>query len=239
MKNREKKSIFKAKEYLLNVIFLSEKLNLFTFKVIHKKKLLECKDLQYKYIKIGATTSSRTGGKNALTNEFHLCALCSHILTEPITLICGCTFCKSCLAEYQSSMLAAGGQKPAQQSRQQVQQCPHSHDESMRKRKHDESTSSQPSPKSLRCFTCGNAHEHNSLESIKPNVIITKLVEKYWSSLLEIRHLRNDIRSYICHRIEHPQNDDANFDFDMFDSMLNSAYTLGTYSYPITLYYRE
>ena len=32
--------------------------------------------------------------------QFHICPLCSHCLLEPITLTCGCSYCKSCLNEY-------------------------------------------------------------------------------------------------------------------------------------------
>ena len=34
------------------------------------------------------------------TPQFHICPLCSHCLLEPITLTCGCSYCKSCLNEY-------------------------------------------------------------------------------------------------------------------------------------------
>merc|ERR1712127_209860 len=36
------------------------------------------------------------------TAEFFTCPLCCHCLIEPVTLVCGCSFCKNCLTEYNS-----------------------------------------------------------------------------------------------------------------------------------------
>lgn len=38
--------------------------------------------------------------KKKKSEDFYLCNLCSHCFSEPITLSCGCTFCKKCLTEY-------------------------------------------------------------------------------------------------------------------------------------------
>lgn len=46
---------------------------------------------------VSTSNSSSSGNSNC---EFHLCALCSHCLVDPVTLTCGCSFCKLCWAEY-------------------------------------------------------------------------------------------------------------------------------------------
>lgn len=37
---------------------------------------------------------------NKKSEEFYICSLCSHCFLEPVTLSCGCTYCKKCLTEY-------------------------------------------------------------------------------------------------------------------------------------------
>lgn len=52
------------------------------------------------------TTSNNNENNTHNTNlklrssEFFVCSICCHCLYEPITLVCGCSFCKSCLNEF-------------------------------------------------------------------------------------------------------------------------------------------
>ena len=52
------------------------------------------------------TTQTTTQTPTPSDSEFHLCKLCLHALTEPITLVCGCSFCKQCLNEYNALLLS-------------------------------------------------------------------------------------------------------------------------------------
>jgi hypothetical protein len=42
---------------------------------------------------------------NKKSTEFFTCPLCTHCLYEPITLVCGCTFCKNCLNEFNLTLI--------------------------------------------------------------------------------------------------------------------------------------
>jgi len=50
----------------------------------------------------GSSKVSQTSNNNnkLKSTEFFICPLCNHCMYEPITLICGCSFCKSCLNEF-------------------------------------------------------------------------------------------------------------------------------------------
>jgi hypothetical protein len=47
-----------------------------------------------------SSTGSDSGPTKLKSSEFIVCSLCCHCMYEPITLICGCSFCKSCLNEF-------------------------------------------------------------------------------------------------------------------------------------------
>ena len=168
--------------------------------------------------------------------DFHLCPLCSHCLFEPVTLVCGCTFCKKCLKELNSDMSSLQA-KVSHHQQKQPQHRPtstwldssdsESNDEPFRgfllKRKFNRSNhaSSRLEADNFRCYNCGKDHDHNSLNILRQNVLLTDTVDKFWSKNVEIRKLRNDIRNYICFCLESNMQE---FDLDKFEYMLKDAY---------------
>lgn len=139
-----------------------------------------------------------------------------HCIVEPITLVCGCTFCKACLIEYNSLSTTTSGLQ------QELNLEEHPLENATRKIKRklkSQSTCSTPT-----CFNCSKSHEQNTSDYLKQNVLITKLVEKFWKQNVEIRKLRNDARNYVAYCIE--ENYDS-LDFNKFEYIFNSAYTLG------------
>ena len=170
--------------------------------------------------------------------EFHLCPLCSHCLFEPVTLVCGCTFCKKCLKELNCDMSSLQLKFSHQQLQQQQQKPQYrsaatcfdssdseSNEEPTRgfllKRKINRSNQTTRQLDNFRCFNCGKDHDHNSLNILKQNVLLTDTVEKFWNKNVEIRKLRNDIRNYICFCLENNMQD---FDLDKFEYMFKDAY---------------
>lgn len=154
------------------------------------------------------------------SSNFHLCSLCSHCLCEPVTLTCGCTFCKACWAEYVAWSRRRGGNS-AQCARSQA--C-----SSAAKRKMTEDVNEgDEEGKPVRCPVCARAHEHNTLGFLRPNVTVVQCVDKMWSHNVEIRRLRNDARAYACHCIQRAATaKPADFDINLFDYLFNAAYTL-------------
>ena len=149
--------------------------------------------------------------------EFHLCRLCSHCLVEPITLVCGCTFCKKCLKELNNACYS---------SQQKISLFDLTDSDlsvanvSVLKRKFNQCTK-RSQIDWYKCYSCGKEHDHNSLTHLKPNVLLSDLVDKFWMKNIENRKLRNDIRNYICFCLEHNMHD---FDVSKFEYMLKDAY---------------
>lgn len=181
--------------------------------------------------------------------DFHLCALCSHCLVEPVTLVCGCSFCKSCWAEYTREWTISTtthttdvSSSPPRTSSETDSQQQQQHISRTTKRKLGVGPNETRRTSPPRCFTCSRPHEHNKIELLKPNVIVGTLVDRLWRNNVEIRRLRNDIRSYVCFCIAEDEANEANeensnttntnesatmFDINLFEYLFNSAYTLG------------
>lgn len=101
--------------------------------------------------------------------EFYKCGLCMHYLNDPITLVCGCTFCKMCLEEFNHSQFQIAVLK----------QC------------------TDPIKHLYKCRNCGFSHNQNSSQYISTNISISKIVDKSFGPQIESRLLRNDIRKCI------------------------------------------
>lgn len=102
----------------------------------------------------------------------------------------------------------------------------------------NESGTQRNVPPLSRCFTCSRAHEHNTLELLKTNVIVSTLVDRLWRNNVEIRRLRNDIRAYVCYCLdETTKAGDEEFDVNLIEYLFNSAYTLGNLSLSLFYYY--
>jgi hypothetical protein len=112
---------------------------------------------------------SETSLKNNNNNEFYKCGLCFHYLNDPVTLVCGCTFCKMCLDEYNQSQFQIAVLKQY----------------------------SDPSKHLYKCRNCAFSHNHNSSQNLNTNVFISKIIEKSFSAQVDARVLRNDIRKCV------------------------------------------
>ena len=197
--------------------------------------------------------SDNSNDKACKSSEFYLCSLCCHCLVEPVTLVCGCSFCKACFKEYTNKLMKYKYKKVNKSA-----QCKSLFNYSSLiqgdKRKNrddsdsdlsDNESSKSSSTSSLnnnsaksfkrkfscqnkispfRCYNCNKEHDHNSASFLKPNVLACKLTDKYWHGNIEIRKLRNDIRNYVCYSME---SNSELFDVDKFQYMFEEAYKLG------------
>ena len=81
------------------------KLSLDKLNASKKKRHLSIDDVKYdtglaELVDVAAQVDAELSETRvAPTREFHVCPLCSHCLVEPVTLVCGCSFCKRCLKE--------------------------------------------------------------------------------------------------------------------------------------------
>lgn len=142
--------------------------------------------------------------------DFHLCKLCSHCLCEPITLVCGCSFCKNCLYEY-NKMLQDISMNKSNSNLTNIEA----------NEKEENIEQDQKSKFELNeCFSCHKAHLENSTESIRPNVALNNLVAKFWSKNILVRSLRNDLRSYVCFHVKSMNI----FDFGEYETMFIESY---------------
>jgi hypothetical protein len=146
-------------------------------------------------------STKRTDGTS---NEFYSCSICAHCLDEPITLVCGCTYCKTCLNEFNKTL----------------QHLFNTHDtEAARVYVIDDTATTYL----FKCFNCSRSHSHNNIEHLKPNKFISKLVEKLWPECAEVKKLRDDLRSYVCLDVE------LNKEIDLlkYEFLFNAAYQMG------------
>ena len=104
-----------------------------------------------------------------IKKEFYKCGLCFHYLNDPITLVCGCTFCKMCIEEYNHSQFQIAVLKQY----------------------------SDPSKHLYKCRNCEFSHNQNSSQYLSTNIFISKIVDKSFATQIESRKLRNDIRKGI------------------------------------------
>jgi len=150
--------------------------------------------------------------KNA--NEFFTCPLCAHVLLEPITLVCGCTYCKSCLKEYATfvtNLHAMNGMRMISEESQK-----------------SGASDGMPSESNIRsitnfdseCYNCGSVHKMNIFEQFKSNTLISQLVEKLWEPNLTVKNLRNEIRSFVVFDLE---NSDS-FKLEKYEYLFQQAY---------------
>lgn len=227
---------------------------------------------------------------NETRKEFHLCPLCTHCLYEPITLVCGCTYCKPCLYEHQQMLRQVYEKRKRQLDKEQEEQIKNRliimRNNAGLKRKHSSNVAGRRPTTSLlseagnlvanvvtnssrsaaliyndtedeeeeedeeqavldkraasleellnQCYHCSKVHEQNcNLEYTRPNVLVAKLVDKFWSSNVENRRLRNDIRLYVSHalrtRLSKSTGKEVTLDekeVAKFESMLVCAYNL-------------
>lgn len=150
--------------------------------------------------------------------EYFTCPLCNHCLFEPITLICGCTYCNSCLKEYNAYTLQI------------------STDYQMKKMTYDSSKSDlmgigMSSPKAIKkpeyeCFNCAKSHEKNTSNDLKVNTMISLLVQKLWTPNLEVKKLRNEIRSFVVFDLQN-SNGMNKLNLDKYEYLFKQAYDRG------------
>lgn len=145
-------------------------------------------------------------------DEFHLCSLCCHCLCEPITLICGCSYCKNCLNEYNAAL-----EKVKSES---------STDSKLTGNKRKLSNDLNDKIELFKCYNCSFVHEKNSSEFLRPNFLLSKLVDKFWSKNVDSRNLRNDLRQYVCFLID---SDFENFNLGLMEKLFLKAYELGKF----------
>ncbi len=271
----------------------------------------EQKSLIEKYYKESLQEAIDHKKESSEQAEFHLCQLCSHALCEPITLVCGCTYCKSCLNEYNrmqkvinerkmrlirlksrknklsrvvqsdsplsSSSLSSslscdsslsddgeidecggGGSMLLNKSKRKRdspetslanlntmtsigshQMDQNLNDDENAARDSDSNRSmhnligqdeeeeqtearvvSIDEKDELECYKCSKSHVQNTPDILKQNVLVSKLVEKFWTPNLDNRRLRNDIRKYIANLLRN------NSSLEQFEYMLEQAYKL-------------
>ena len=161
--------------------------------------------------------------KRDYKRAFHLCSLCSHCLVEPITLVCGCSFCKRCLKalednypRFKSETWYTDHQLQAYSTDSDSSELPN---RPVLKRKMN--ASNQERANWFRCYSCGKDHDHNLLSFLKPNVLLSNVIDKFWSKNVENRILRNDIRNYVCFCLEDSMQE---FDLNKFEYMFKDAY---------------
>ena len=65
-----------------------------------------------------SSQNENSNDKSCKSNEFYLCSLCCHCLVEPVTLVCGCSFCKACFKEYTNKLMKYKYKKVANKSAQ-------------------------------------------------------------------------------------------------------------------------
>ena len=174
----------------------------------------EDENMDKEYFGLDSNFGDKSNHHQSILNkdEFHLCSLCCHCLCEPITLICGCSYCKNCLNEYNGALEKV---KSASDTDSKL---------TGNKRK----LSNNPTDKIelFKCYNCSFVHEKNSGEFLRPNVLLSKLVEKFWSKNIDSRNLRNDLRRYVCFLID---NDLENFNFGLVEKLFLKAYELGKF----------
>ena len=115
---------------------------------------------------------SNNNSKN-MKIEFYMCGLCYHYLYDPVTLVCGCTFCKMCLDEYNHSQFQIAVLKQY----------------------------TDPSKHLYKCKNCNYSHNQNSSQYLNTNVFISKIIDKAFTVHTDSRALRNDIRKCIYLKI--------------------------------------
>lgn len=101
--------------------------------------------------------------------KYYLCGICLHVLVEPVTLVCGCTFCKSCIDEYNQCQFQTAALKQYYEQTKLL----------------------------FKCKNCGLSHNNNSSQYLNQNIFITKIVDKRFKKQIDSRILRNDIRKCI------------------------------------------
>jgi hypothetical protein len=114
-------------------------------------------------------TENISNRSKILKKEFYKCGLCYHYLNDPITLVCGCTFCKMCIEEYNHSQFQIAVLKQY----------------------------SDPSKHLYKCRNCEFSHNQNSSQYLSTNIFISKIIDKSFATQIESRTLRNDIRKCI------------------------------------------
>lgn len=131
--------------------------------------------------------------------DFHTCPLCSHCLLEPVTLVCGCTYCKYCLREYYEFKSSEKNDGKSKSIYQFFGSLPFHSEFSSDSKTNIEK---EQSPMKVECYNCGKKHEKNHPDQLKVNTLISMIVEKLWTPNILIKKLRNDIRSFVVFDLE-------------------------------------
>ena len=76
------------------------------------------------------------------------------------------------------------------------------------------------------CFSCGRGHEKNTPNDLRVNTMVSLLVEKLWSPNVEVKRLRNEIRSYVVFEL---QNNNNKFDLEKYEYLFQQAYKRGLF----------
>lgn len=166
-------------------------------------------------------------------NQFYLCGLCCHCLVDPITLVCGCTYCRNCLKEFNSSINKTRFKNKStgfmNKNFTKISQM----SQTSSKRKHEcKSNMLDGAPRYYECYNCSKQHDHNTCDHLKQNIMLTKLVDKFWILNVDIRRLRNDLRNYLCFCLE---TNPSEFDLNKFDILFKQAYKLGRFNHSFIL----
>lgn len=157
--------------------------------------------------------------------EFFTCPLCTHCLFEPITLICGCTYCKNCLLEYNALSLKLNTTKELKKISEAttgINGNQSSFDNTMLEFIGMESRCNDWILKKpeYECFNCGKKHGKNTPSHLKVNTLISLLVDKLWTPNVEIKRLRNEIRNYVVFGLENNEH----FNLEKYEYLFNQAY---------------
>lgn len=150
--------------YYETMLLNNENSNLLDFKRLPKLKLVK-----YNVDHVSPEVTAQDPPK-----KFFICDLCSYILREPITLTCGCTYCKSCLDRY---------------NRTQLQ---HRNYYLNKKRMHAEQALL------FKCKKCGQKNPKHTLTYLKTNNCLSDCIAKLFGNYLDLNMLRVDLRNYVC-----------------------------------------
>jgi hypothetical protein len=150
--------------YYETMLLNNENSNLLDFKRLPKLKLVK-----YSVADASPEITARDPPK-----KFFICDLCSYILREPITLTCGCTYCKSCLDRYNRTQL---------QHRNYLLN---------KKRMHVERALL------FKCKKCGQINPKHTLTHLKTNNCLSDCIAKLFGNYLDLNMLRVDLRNYVC-----------------------------------------
>jgi hypothetical protein len=136
-------------------------------------------------------------------DEFFLCELCGHIVCEPMTLACGCTYCKSCLDRFNQA---------------QVQR----RNFTMNKKRMSTDPDHQPMTTLFKCKKCGLVNANNTSRFLKANKCFYSCIEKLFGKHVDLNLLRADLKAFVCLN---------KFEIDIVLLLFENAFKLGKSCY--------